>query len=163
MTSTDLMEALSERIAALWPERMLYRDFCPNDHKRPSGFLYVRSAGFEDVNIGLVRWSVEAELELFARHGRLHCGKHGGPAAGSGRGADPVRRAVDPGGRPAYPDLCHGGGPGTGSAYVSFSAAWTDVRPGYHDPEDPGDPETAQTPKMEHIEINNQYNKEERT
>ena len=66
MTSTDLMEAIAERIAALWPERMLYRDFCPKDYKRPSGFLYVINAGFEDVNIGLVRWSVEAELELFA-------------------------------------------------------------------------------------------------
>ena len=57
MTSTDLMEAIAERIAALWPERMLYRDFCPKDYKRPSGFLYVINAGFEDVNIGLVRWS----------------------------------------------------------------------------------------------------------
>ena len=137
MTSTDLMEALSERIAALWPERMLYRDFCPNDHKRPSGFLYVRSAGFEDVNIGLVRWSVEAELELFAA-----------TDAYTVESTEALRRDQ---------------APGPGSAYVSFSAAWTDVRPGYHDPEDPGDPETAQTPKMEHIEINNQYNKEERT
>ena len=46
---------------------------------------------------------------------------------------------------------------------VTVTFQWTDVRPGYHDPEDPSDPETAQTPKMEHIEINNQYNKEERT
>ncbi len=163
MTSTDLMEDLAERIAALWPERMLYRDFCPNDYKRPSGFLYVRSAGFEDVNIGLVRWSVEAELELFAatdaytvestealrRDQDAVLDLFGGPSIQVGDRHIPVYATAE--------------APGPGSAYVSFSAAWTDVRPGYHDPEDPGDPETAQTPKMEHIEINNQCNKEERT
>ena len=29
MTYQDLMEAIAGRIAKLWPERMLYRDFCP--------------------------------------------------------------------------------------------------------------------------------------
>ena len=48
MTYQDLMEAIAARIAKLWPERMLYRDFCPADHKRPSGFLYVTSAS-EDI------------------------------------------------------------------------------------------------------------------
>ena len=158
MTSTDLMEAIAERIAALWPERMLYRDFCPKDYKRPSGFLYVINAGFEDVNIGLVRWSVEAELELFAA-----------TDAYTVESTEALRRDQDAvldlfGGPSVQHRLMPGAeAPGPGSAYVSFSAAWTDVRPGYHDPEDPGDPETAQTPKMEHIEINNQYNKEERT
>ena len=43
MTYIDVLEAIAGRVASLWPERMLYRDFCPADHKRPSGFLYVIS------------------------------------------------------------------------------------------------------------------------
>ena len=66
MTYTDLVEAIAGKISALWPDRMLYRDFCPVDHQRPAGFLYVREAGWTDVNIGLVEWSFDAELELFA-------------------------------------------------------------------------------------------------
>lgn len=38
MTYQKLTEAIAAKIAALWPERMLYRDFCPVDHKRPSSF-----------------------------------------------------------------------------------------------------------------------------
>mgnify|MGYP000842042723 CR=1 FL=1 len=48
MTYEDLMEAIADRISELWPERMLYRDFCPSDFKRPSGFLYVVKAGYTD-------------------------------------------------------------------------------------------------------------------
>lgn len=55
MTYIDVLEAIAGRVAALWPERMLYRDFCPADHKRPSGFLYVERAEMEDVNLGLVQ------------------------------------------------------------------------------------------------------------
>lgn len=66
MTYIDVLEAIAGRVAALWPERMLYRDFCPADHKRPSGFLYVERAEMEDVNLGLVQWSLEARLELYA-------------------------------------------------------------------------------------------------
>ena len=66
MTYEDLMEAIADRISELWPERMLYRDFCPSDFKRPSGFLYVVKAGYTDANAGLVRWDFSAELTLYA-------------------------------------------------------------------------------------------------
>ena len=69
MTYIDVLEAIAGRVASLWPERMLYRDFCPADHKRPSGFLYVERAEMEDVNLGLVQWSLEARLDEIA--GRL--------------------------------------------------------------------------------------------
>lgn len=40
MTYIDLLEAIAGKIAALWPERTIYRDFCPADFKRPSSFLW---------------------------------------------------------------------------------------------------------------------------
>ena len=66
MTYQKLTEAIAAKIAALWPERMLYRDFCPVDHKRPSSFLYVTDASYMDGNIALVEWNYEAELTLYA-------------------------------------------------------------------------------------------------
>ena len=66
MTYIDVLEAIAGRVAALWPERMLYRDFCPADHKRPSGYLYAERAEPEDASIRLVQWSLEARLELYA-------------------------------------------------------------------------------------------------
>ena len=62
MTYQELMETIAARVAALWPERTLYRDFCPVDFKRPSGFLYVTQADRADANLGLVRWDFAAEL-----------------------------------------------------------------------------------------------------
>ena len=65
MTGVELCEAVAGRIAALWPERVLYRDFCPADHQRPSGYLYITRDGYASINALLVRWDVEMELELF--------------------------------------------------------------------------------------------------
>ena len=66
MTYVDVMEAIAAELATLWPERMLYRDYCPADFHRPSGFLYVTEAEFTDAALGLVEWTLEAELELRA-------------------------------------------------------------------------------------------------
>lgn len=109
----------------------------PRTTSRPSGFLYVINAGFEDVNIGLVRWSVEAELELFAatdaytvestealrRDQDAVLDLFGGPSIQVGDRHIPVYATAE--------------APGPGSAYVSFSAAWTDVRPGVSRPGGP--------------------------
>ena len=38
---------------------------------------------------------------------------------------------------------------------MTFTASWIDARPGYHDPEDPNDEQTAGIPLMENFEINN--------
>ena len=64
MTDQKLMEAIAAKLAELWPDRMLYRDFCPADFKRPSGFLYVTNAGWTDANLWMVQWTMEAELTL---------------------------------------------------------------------------------------------------
>ena len=139
MTYTDLVEAIAGKISALWPDRMLYRDFCPVDHQRPAGFLYVREAGWTDVNIGLVEWSFDAELELFAETDEYDAEStealradqaavlalFGGPSLAVGDRHIILTAAAET--------------PGPGVAYVSFTASWLDRRPGYQDPE-------AQTP-----------------
>lgn len=156
MTYQDLMEAIAGRIAKLWPERMLYRDFCPADHKRPSGFLYVTSASYEDANLFLVQWTFEAELTLYAATDsydaestealRLDQLKvlsvFGGPAIQVGD-----RSVVLTVGAPS---------PGPGEAYVTFSASWIDARPAAADPDVP----PSDAPLMEHYELNLSTNKE---
>ena len=156
MTYQDLMEAIAGRIAKLWPERMLYRDFCPADHKRPSGFLYVTNASYEDANLFLVQWTFEAELTLYAatdsydaestealRLDQLKVlSAFGGPAIQVGD-----RSVVLTVGAPS---------PGPGEAYVTFSAPWIHARPAPADPDVP----PSDAPLMEHYELNLSTNKE---
>ena len=148
MTYQDLMEAIAERIAKLWPDRMLYRDFCPADHKRPSGFLYVKNASYTDANRFLVQWEFEAELTLFAatdaysaesteqlRADQLAVlGVFGGPAIQVGDRSVVLTVGAS--------------SPGPGEAYVTFSASWVDGRP--TGPDTP----PSEAPLMEHYELN---------
>jgi len=148
VTYTDLVEAIAGKISALWPDRMLYRDFCPVDHQRPAGFLYVREAGWTDVNIGLVEWSFDAELELFAETDEYDAEStealrvdqaavlalFGGPSLAVGDRHIILTAAAET--------------PGPGVAYVSFTASWLDRRPGYQDPE-AQTPESGGAPLME--------------
>ena len=126
MTYEDLMEAIADRISELWPERMLYRDFCPSDFKRPSGFLYVVKAGYTDANAGLVRWDFSAELTLYAATDAytvesteaLRADQNkvlrqfGGPAVSVGDRHIMVGVSAE--------------APGPGEAYVGFRASWFD-------------------------------------
>ena len=153
MTYQDLMEAIAGRIARLWPDRMLYRDFCPKDHKRPSGFLYVTNASYEDANLFLVQWTFEAELTLYAatdsydaestealRLDQLEMlSAFGGPAIPVGD-----RSVVLTVGAPS---------PGPGEAYVTFSASWMDGRPGFVD-EDTAPEQESGVLLMEDYELN---------
>ena len=50
-----------------------------------------------------------------------------------------------------------GDGMDMGSAFVAFSAAWMDQRPGYHDPDNMTDPVSDAVPKMEHIECSRAF------
>lgn len=65
MTAMDLVEAVALRLAAHWPERMIYRDFCPIDFARPSCFLWLAKWETKDLNAVLVEHSAELRLELF--------------------------------------------------------------------------------------------------
>lgn len=145
MTYQDLMEAIAEKIAGQFPGRMIYRDFCPTDFQRPSFYLYVTQADYEDANLGLVEWHFSAELTLFAatdaydiqstealRRDQLTVlSLFGGPAIQVGD------RFIGL--------TVQGTAPGPGEAYVVFSSQWLDVRPGMETEET--------TPKMEEIKI----------
>lgn len=148
MTYDDVLEAIAGRIVELWPDRMLYRNYCPVDFKRPSGFLYVQEAEYTDAGIGIVRWNVQAELKLYTATNEYSVesteqlradqaavlGAFGGPALPVGDRHITVSVTAD--------------APGLGEAYVIFTASWFDGRPGYEDPE------TAQVPKMQEYELN---------
>lgn len=153
MTSDDLMEAIAAKISALWPKRMLYRDFCPADFQRPSGFLYVTNAGFTDTNIGLVEWSFEAELALFAATDAytvestetLRADQNavlalfGGPSIPMGDRHIAVYAMAD--------------APGPGEAYVKFTASWIDSRPRFLDKDTASEQESG-VPRMTDFSLN---------
>ena len=152
MTYQDLTEAIASKIAALWPNRMLYRDFCPVDFKRPSSFLYVVDASYKDANRYLVDWNYEAELMLDAA-----------TDAYSVESTETLRQdqlAVLS--AFAVPNLRIGDrsilvnvaatAPGPGAAYVTFTAAWTDTRPSYVD-EDTAPESVSGVPLMEDFSL----------
>lgn len=153
MTYVDVMEAIAAELAALWPERMLYRDYCPADFHRPSGFLYVTEAEFTDAALGLVEWTLEAELELRAATDAYSTEStealREDQAAVLTRFGGPSLAVGD---RHIVLDLS-APSPGPGTAYVRFSASWMDQRPGWHDPEDPDDPVSAGVPRMEDYQL----------
>ena len=152
MTYRDLTEAIAAKIAALWPQRMLYRDFCPVDFQRPSGFLYVTDASYTDANIALVAWHYEAELALFAatdaytvestealRMDQLSVlDAFAVPALQVGDRAVIVNVAAE--------------APGPGEAYVRFTAEWMDARPGYVDADTAPEGQSG-VPLMQHYTL----------
>lgn len=148
MTYQELTEAIAAKIAALWPDRMLYRDHCPVDFQRPSGFLYVTDASYADASIGLVEWNYEAELLLYAATDRYTVEStealRQDQLAVLNAFALPHLRIGD------RSILIHTAAeaPGPGEAYVRFSASWMDSRPGYVD-EDTAPESESGVPLME--------------
>ncbi len=156
-TSIDVCNAIADVVAKLWPERMVYRDFCSADHKRPSSFLYVIKSTMEPANISLVEWTMEAELELFCATDEYDISstealRQDQEAVLLAFGA-PSLKVGD-----RYITMkANGDGADLGSAFVKFTASWFDQQPGYHDPEDMNDPVSAAVPKMEDFELNNGF------
>lgn len=65
MTAEDLAEAIAERVAGKWPERIIYRDVCPENFDRPSFFLQTLECEPEDANASLVSWDAKLLLILY--------------------------------------------------------------------------------------------------
>lgn len=146
-TSIDVCNAIADVVVKLWPERMIYRDFCPVDHQRPSSFLCIVKSSMEPANISLVEWTMEAELELFCATDKYDISS----TEELRQDQESVLLAF---GAPSlqvgdrYITLtAMGDGTELGSAFVKFTATWFDQTPEYHPPE-----ETA--PTMEHFEVN---------
>lgn len=149
-TSMDVCNAIAEVVAGVWPERMIYRDFCPVDHQRPSSYLYVTESGFEPVNPFLVQWSMEAVLELY-------CSTDQYDISSTEELRQDQEQVLLAFGTPVLKIgdrhitlSVKGEGMEMGSAFVRFSATWCDARPAYQDPNAPG----SGIPKMEHFAVN---------
>ena len=160
MTTLDVCGAIAQRLGALWPQRFLYRDFCPEGHERPSGFLYVSQSGYTDVNISMVQWTMEARLELF-------CATDAYEISSTEELRKDQEAVLLAFGQPSIqvgdrwlPLTVQGDGMEMGSAFVVFRCSWTDKRPEYHDPADPNDPVTAAIPKMEDFALRTVERKE---
>ena len=156
-TSIDVCNAIADVVANLWPERMIYRDFCPADHKRPSSFLYIVKSSMEPANISLVEWTMEAEMELFCATDDYDISsteelRQNQEAVLLAFGAPSLKV-----GDRHVTMTVQGDGADLGSAFVKFTASWFDQRPGYSDPDDMNDPVSAAVPKMEDFEFNNQF------
>lgn len=156
-TSIDVCNAIADVVAKLWPERMIYRDFCPADHKRPSSFLYIVKSSMEPANISMVEWTMEAEMELFCATDEYDISsteelRQNQEAVLLAFGAPSLKV-----GDRNVTMTVQGDGADLGSAFVKFTASWFDQQPGYHDPEDMNDPVSAAVPKMEDFEFNNQF------
>lgn len=152
MTYQDLTEAIAAKVAALWPKRMLYRDFCPTDFQRPSGFLYVLDASYTDANIALVNWNFEAELTLHAETDNYTVESTEALRLDQLRVLDAFAApAIQVGDRSVVLHVA-AEAPGPGEAYVRFTAAWTDTRPGYVD-EDTAPESESGVPLMEHYTL----------
>lgn len=146
MTGMEVCDAIASVVSELWPERIIYRDFCPADHRRPSSYLYVTDSSMAAANRCLVEWTVEAQLELFCSTDEYDLSSTEALRLDQER----VLLAF------AAPSLqvgdrwvaltAKGDGMDMGSAFVSFSVSWYDELPGYTTPE-----ETA--PLMEHAEV----------
>lgn len=156
-TSIDVCNAIADVVANLWPERMIYRDFCPADHKRPSSFLYIVKSSMEPANISMVEWTMEAEMELFCATDEYDINsteelRQNQEAVLLAFGAPSLKV-----GDRHVTITVQGDGADLGSAFVKFTASWFDQRPGYSDPDDMNDPVSAAVPKMEDFEFNNQF------
>lgn len=129
MTPRDVSDAIAGQLAQLWPDRMIYRDFCPVDFQRPSCFLRRPEADLHPSNAHLVEWSMEAELELFCAtdaydiqsteelardQEKVLCIFDGTPLAVLDRHVMVTAKAEDM---------------EVGSAYVRFTASWLDAWP----------------------------------
>lgn len=147
ITSVDVCNAIAAVVAKLWPERIVYRDFCSTDHQRPSSYLYVVKSAVEPANFCLSKWTMEAELELFCATDAYDI------SSTETLRADqetvllafglPSLKVKD-----SFVELAaDGDGMEVGSAYVKFTASWFTETPGYEAPED-------SVPMMEDFEVN---------
>ena len=158
MTYLDVTEAIAGKIAALWPDRTLYRDVCPADFDRPAGLLSVQEAGFADAGAGLVQWKLKAALRLYAAGGecgaeQLRADQLAVLAAFGGPGLPVAGRHVAV--------KAAAGAPTPGEVPLTLKVSWYDTRPGYVDAEaEPGEGSPG-TPQMEQFTLNVNNRKDE--
>lgn len=136
MTSIyDIQEAIARVLAKRWPERMIYRDFCPVDFQRPSFFLWTTETELTPVNLALAQWSGTMTLEIFCETDHYDESSAEQLRAEQAEVLRLFGSPKMPVGDRFIEVSATGSGQDPGSAFVEFSAAWVDQRPGYAEPE----------------------------
>lgn len=136
MTDIDIAEAVINILTKQWPERTIYHDFCSSNFDRPSFTLWISKSGFKDVNISTVEWEVALQLEIACETD---------PYANSSTEelrqeqsmvcmlfSAPKTKVSNPDtGEERFVEIdAKADGQEPGSAFVLFTAKWTDLRPG---------------------------------
>ena len=104
MKTTEILNAINDRLLERWPDRTVYVDVCPVDFDRPSFWLAVEKNGQTDANRLFVRRELQIRLTLLTP-----------PLTVGDRHLKLDLKAL-----PRDPDR----------AYLQISAAWMDDRPG---------------------------------
>lgn len=65
MKTTDILNAINDRLLERWPDRTVYVDVCPVDFDRPSFWLTVEKSGQTDANRLFVRRELQIRLTIY--------------------------------------------------------------------------------------------------
>lgn len=136
MTAIDIAESIVGILAKQWPERIIYRDFCPSCFTRPSFFLWISKSGFTDLNIAMVEWEVSLQLEIFCETDQYDDSSTEALRQEQNKVCTlfsaPKTKVfnLDTGEERFVEIRATGDGQEPGSAFVLFTAKWADKRPG---------------------------------
>ncbi len=65
MKTTEILNAINDRLVERWPDRTVYVDVCPVDFDRPSFWLAVEKNGQTDANRLFVRRELQIRLTIY--------------------------------------------------------------------------------------------------
>ena len=65
MKTTEILNAINDRLLERWPDRTVYVDVCPVDFDRPSFWLTVEKNGQTDANRLFVRRELQIRLTIY--------------------------------------------------------------------------------------------------
>ena len=136
MRTTDILNAINDRLVERWPERTVYVDVCPVDFDRPSFWLSVEKNEQTDANRSFIRRELRILLTIYdemdehyeASWARLSEDMDDAlflltpPLAVGGRHLQLDLKAL-----PRDPDR----------AYIQIGAVWMDDRAGMEQPDTP--------------------------
>ena len=156
MDSSDVMNFVKTILEEKFQDEVFTNEL-PKDFDRPSFALELQKDEFEDLNIGLVKKTamvlITGFVEVNAYYDSSRETLNHRQNSVMEMFAGPSMAIGD-----RYPTVMSNKGTGSPDFFeVQVAFAWSDIRPGYHDPEDMNDPVSAAVPKMEDFEFNNKF------
>lgn len=153
MEINTVIQAVKGRLEALWPGETVYEDRLPSDFTRPSSLLECGAVDIRDVNIGLIRTDLTIRITCFAAvdeyydSSRAQLNERLDRCLGifSGGALSVEKRYLTASAVSGVTEVDY--------AQATIRLFWTDMRPGYLDPESPGTPGSGGAQKMEHYAL----------